>query len=86
MASTGRPELPDGEDSGAFIKSFGLQVKLLRERAGLMQAELGSRVGYSADQIAAVEQGRRIPKPELIDKIDEVLDAGEGPRVFRTGF
>lgn len=76
MASTGRPELPDGEDSGAFIKSFGLQVKLLRERAGLTQAELGSRVGYSADQIAAVEQGRRIPKPELIDKIDEVLDAG----------
>jgi transcriptional regulator with XRE-family HTH domain len=47
---------------------------------------LGSRVGYSADQIAAVEQGRRIPKTELIDKIDEVLDAGEGPRVFRTGF
>lgn len=76
MASTGRPELPDGEDSGAFIKSFGLQVKLLRERAGLTQAELGSRVGYSADQIAAVEQGRRIPKPELIDKVDEVLDAG----------
>lgn len=76
MASTGRPELPDGEDSGAFIKSFGLQVKLLRERAALTQAELGSRVGYSADQIAAVEQGRRIPKPELIDKVDEVLDAG----------
>lgn len=76
MASTGRPELPDGEDSGAFIKSFGLQVKLLRERAGLTQAELGLRVGYSADQIAAVEQGRRIPKPELIDKVDEVLDAG----------
>ncbi|MFD8458169.1 helix-turn-helix domain-containing protein [Streptomyces antimycoticus] len=76
MASAGRPELPDGEDSGAFIKSFGLQIKLLRERAGLTQAELGSRVGYGADQIAAVEQGRRIPKPELIDKADEVLSAG----------
>ncbi|MDN3060617.1 helix-turn-helix transcriptional regulator [Streptomyces sp. SRF1] len=76
MASAGRPELPDGEGSGAFIKSFGLQIKLLRERAGLTQAELGSRVGYGADQIAAVEQGRRIPKPELIDKADEVLSAG----------
>ncbi|MBO3678344.1 helix-turn-helix transcriptional regulator [Streptomyces sp. NEAU-YJ-81] len=76
MASAGRPELPDGEDSGAFIKSFGVQVKLLRERAGLTQAELGSRVGYGADQIAAVEQGRRIPKPELIDKADEVLGGG----------
>lgn len=76
MASAGRPELPDGEDSGAFIKSFGVQVKLLRERAGLTQAELGSRVGYGADQIAAVEQGRRIPKPELVDKADEVLGAG----------
>ncbi|WP_421110185.1 helix-turn-helix domain-containing protein [Streptomyces sp. NEAU-S77] len=60
----------------AFMRGFGLQLKLFREKAGLTQAELGSRVGYGADQVASVECGRRIPKPELIDRADEVLAAG----------
>ncbi|MFI0819913.1 Scr1 family TA system antitoxin-like transcriptional regulator [Streptomyces sp. NPDC021098] len=64
------------DESSAFLRGFGRQLKLLREAAGLTQAELGARVGYSADQIASVECGRRIPKPDLIDKLDEVLAAG----------
>jgi transcriptional regulator with XRE-family HTH domain len=36
---------------------------------------LGERVGYSEAQIAAVEQGRRIPKPELIDAVDREVGA-----------
>ncbi|PGH49920.1 helix-turn-helix transcriptional regulator [Streptomyces sp. Ru87] len=51
-------------------------MKLLREAAGLTQAELGARVGYGEAQIAAVEQGRRIPKPELVDAVDRVVGAG----------
>ncbi|NIY64659.1 XRE family transcriptional regulator [Streptomyces malaysiensis] len=51
-------------------------MKLFRERAGLTQADLGTRIGYSPDQVASVECGRRIPKPELVDKADEALDAG----------
>ncbi len=66
----------DGEASGAFLKCFGKQLKLLRERAELTQAELGSRIGYGADQVASVERGRRIPKPEMIEAADRVLDAG----------
>ncbi|MDB1087595.1 helix-turn-helix transcriptional regulator [Streptomyces sp. ACA25] len=73
---TGLPQLPDGEDSGTFLKSFGRQVKLFRERAGLTQPELAARLLYGPDLIGSVEQGKRIPKPELIDKADEVLDAG----------
>ncbi|MCP9208240.1 helix-turn-helix domain-containing protein [Streptomyces sp. NEAU-Y11] len=65
-----------GTERSAFLKGFGKQLKLLRERAGLTQAELASRVGYSTEQVASVECGRRIPKPELIDKADEVLEAG----------
>ena len=66
-----------GSDSSSpFTRGFGRQLKLLREKAGLTQGELGARVGYSADQIASVECGRRIPKPDLIDKVDEVLAAG----------
>jgi transcriptional regulator with XRE-family HTH domain len=77
--------MDSGADSGAggvepdsdveFLRCFGRQVKLLREVAGLTQAQLGERVGYGEAQIAAVEQGRRIPKPELIDAVDGVVGA-----------
>ncbi|MGC9495440.1 helix-turn-helix domain-containing protein [Streptomyces sp. WG7] len=70
-AGTGGTE-PDS--SGQFLRCFGRQVKLLREVAGLTQAQLGERVGYGEAQIAAVEQGRRIPKPELIDAVDRVVE------------
>ncbi|MFC8593668.1 helix-turn-helix domain-containing protein [Streptomyces atroolivaceus] len=65
-------------DDGAvgFLRCFGAQLRLLREREGFARAELGSRLGYGEDQIASVELGRRIPKPEMIDRADEVLGAG----------
>ncbi|MGO4753043.1 Scr1 family TA system antitoxin-like transcriptional regulator, partial [Streptomyces sp. 2MCAF27] len=65
-----------GTERSAFLRGFGKQLKLFRERAGLTRAELGSLIGYSVDQVASVECGRRIPKPDLVDKADEVLDAG----------
>ncbi|CAL9307231.1 hypothetical protein GCM10010478_41550 [Streptomyces erythrogriseus] len=62
-----------GADSnGEFLRCFGRQMMLLREAAGLTQAQLGERVGYGEAQIAAVEQGRRIPRPELVDAVDAV--------------
>ncbi|GAA2463768.1 helix-turn-helix transcriptional regulator [Streptomyces macrosporus] len=66
------PEDPSGE----FLRSFGRQIKLFRERAGLTQAQLADQLGYGEAQIASIEQGRRIPRPEMIDKADEVLEAG----------
>ncbi|MYW64881.1 helix-turn-helix domain-containing protein [Streptomyces sp. SID8379] len=66
-----------GAESGnGFLRCFGRQVKLLREAAGLTQAELGALVGYGEAQIASVEQGRRIPKPGLVADLDRVLGAG----------
>ncbi|MEV0300030.1 helix-turn-helix domain-containing protein [Streptomyces prasinus] len=66
----------EGTDSnGEFLRCFGRQMKLLREVAGLTQAQLGGQVGYGEAQIAAVEQGRRIPKPELIDAVDRAVRA-----------
>jgi transcriptional regulator with XRE-family HTH domain len=61
---------------GEFLRCFGRQIMLLREAAGLTQAQLGDRVGYGEAQIAAVEQGRRIPKPALVDAVDRVTGAG----------
>ncbi|WP_447037830.1 helix-turn-helix domain-containing protein [Streptomyces sp. DSM 118878] len=67
----------DGVDPGnGFLRCFGRQMKLLREAAGLTQAELGALVGYGEALIASVEQGRRIPKPELVDAVDRAVGAG----------
>ncbi|MEV6162878.1 Scr1 family TA system antitoxin-like transcriptional regulator [Streptomyces sp. NPDC052052] len=71
MAETERDEGAVG-----FLRCFGMQLRLLREREGLTRAELGSRLGYGEDQIASVELGRRIPKPETIERADVVLGAG----------
>jgi transcriptional regulator with XRE-family HTH domain len=65
------------EDPGdELLRSFGRQVKILRERAGLTRAVLGTHLGYSEAQIASIEQGRRIPRPDTIDKLDSLLDGG----------
>lgn len=65
------------DDSGsATLRYFGAQMKLLRGRASLSRAELGRRVGYSEPTIASFEQGRRVPKRELVEQFDAILNAG----------
>ncbi|WP_104784185.1 MULTISPECIES: helix-turn-helix domain-containing protein [Streptomyces] len=66
----------DGELSSDLIRAVGKQLKVLRERAGLTQRELGDRLGYSEDLISSVERGRRTPQRELLKAADELLDAG----------
>lgn len=64
------------DDSGAVMRAVGRQIKLWREAAGLTQAELGAAIGYGEELVSAVERARRIPRPEFLDKTDEVLGAG----------
>ncbi|MER5182664.1 helix-turn-helix transcriptional regulator [Streptomyces sp. NPDC002896] len=65
-----------GESEAGFLRCFGQQLRLLRTVKGLTRAELGARLGYGEDMVASVELGRRIPKPEFIERADEVLGAG----------
>ncbi|MFE9503653.1 helix-turn-helix domain-containing protein [Streptomyces anthocyanicus] len=71
-----RQQRPEDEPGTGVVTAFGRQLKLLRVRAGLERAEFGKRVGYSADTVASIEQGRRIPQARFIEKADEVLGAG----------
>ncbi|MFH8366247.1 helix-turn-helix transcriptional regulator [Streptomyces sp. NPDC018031] len=64
------------DDSGAVVKAVARQIKLWREAAGLRQAELGAAIGYGEELVSAVERGRRIPRPEFLDKADDALGAG----------
>ncbi len=67
---------PDDESGAAVVATVGRQLKAWREAAGLRACELGAAIGYGEDLIYKVEGGRRIPRPELLDRADEVLRAG----------
>lgn len=70
-------EQPDWDEGTAeLLKTVGKQVRLWRERIHLTQAELGKAIGYTEHQVSAVERGRRIAKPEFLDRADEALGAG----------
>lgn len=76
-AADERPEPEEGADEAVdLFRTIGKQVKLLRERAGWTQKELGDRLGYGEEQISSVERGRRTPQPEFLDAADELLEAG----------
>ncbi|MFE2562839.1 helix-turn-helix domain-containing protein [Streptomyces mirabilis] len=65
----------DGEQAGDLNRAIGKQVKVLRERAGLTQKELGDRLGYSEDLVSSLERGRRTPQREFLEAADELLAA-----------
>ncbi|MDQ0775288.1 transcriptional regulator with XRE-family HTH domain [Streptomyces aurantiacus] len=65
----------EDDESTAVLKAVGRQVKIWREAAGLRQPEFGAAIGYGEEMVSSVERGRRVPKPEFLDKADEVLGA-----------
>ncbi|MFD7283253.1 helix-turn-helix domain-containing protein [Streptomyces sp. NPDC059862] len=66
----------EDEEAAAVLRTVGRQIKMWREAAGKKQAELGAAIGYGEEMVSSVERGRRIPKPDFLDKTDEVLGAG----------
>ncbi|WP_330462003.1 helix-turn-helix transcriptional regulator [Streptomyces sp. NBC_00820] len=64
------------EESAAVLRTVGKVVKMCRERKGLTQAELGTAIGYSEEQVSSVERGRRAPKSQFLEAADEALGAG----------
>ncbi|MEU8467742.1 helix-turn-helix transcriptional regulator [Streptomyces sp. NPDC029006] len=71
-----RPETPaEANGSAAVFVVLGKQLRLLRERAGLSQREFGNLVNFGPDQISAMERGVRTPRPEFLQRADEILQA-----------
>ncbi|MFH8756606.1 helix-turn-helix domain-containing protein [Streptomyces atroolivaceus] len=67
---------PDDESGVAVVAAVGRQIKAWREAAGMRAGELGVAIGYGEDLVYKVEGGRRIPRPEFLDRVDEVCGAG----------
>ncbi|MBZ9642940.1 helix-turn-helix transcriptional regulator [Streptomyces sp. PSKA30] len=66
---------PDTEHP-AVGSAYGKLVRLFRERAGLTQQALADAIGYSLEQVASVEQGRRPAKVAFTEAAERVLGAG----------
>ncbi|MFI1149260.1 helix-turn-helix domain-containing protein [Streptomyces sp. NPDC020817] len=67
---------PEDEQGVAVVTALGRQLKVWREEAGMRAAEFGAAIRYGEDQVRKVEAGKRIPRPEYLDRADEVLGAG----------
>ncbi len=61
---------PDDESGAAVVATVGRQLKLRREAAGLRAGEFGRLIGYGEDLVYKVEAGKRIPRPEYLDRAD----------------
>ncbi|MFE9053334.1 helix-turn-helix domain-containing protein [Streptomyces mutabilis] len=64
-----------GDLPGAWA-AYGRLLQHLRKRAVLNQQQLGEAIGYSMEQVASVEQGRRPAKAAFTRAADRVLEAG----------
>jgi transcriptional regulator with XRE-family HTH domain len=69
---TGGGGEPEGPDS---LKAFGAVVQAFRKRARLTQEEFAPQVRYSVPTVASVEQGRRFPPADFVERAEHVLDA-----------
>lgn len=77
-ADEGRGDAANGgaePESSDSLKAFGEVLKSFRKRAGLTQEEFAPLVRYSQPTVASIEQGRRFPQPEFVERAEEVLDA-----------
>ncbi|MEW2522688.1 helix-turn-helix domain-containing protein [Actinacidiphila alni] len=73
----GEPETSDS------LRTFGAFVQGLREFRGLGREEFASRVGFSKHTIASIEQGRRMPDADFVERAEPVLgDTGALRRAF----
>ncbi|MGW4761845.1 helix-turn-helix domain-containing protein [Streptomyces pseudogriseolus] len=70
-----KKEEGEGDLPGAWA-AYGRLLQHLRKRAGLTQQQLGEAIGYSVEQVASVEQGRRPAKAAFTRAADRVLEAG----------
>ncbi|MFI1398967.1 Scr1 family TA system antitoxin-like transcriptional regulator [Streptomyces sp. NPDC020681] len=67
-------EVTESEPSDS-LKTFGAALQAFREHARLTQEALAPQMQYSAHYLASIEQGRRFPSHEFIERAETALDA-----------
>ncbi|MFF3732543.1 Scr1 family TA system antitoxin-like transcriptional regulator [Streptomyces sp. NPDC002476] len=65
----------DSDLPGVWV-AYGKLLQHLRKQAGMNQQALGDAIGYSQEQVASVEQGRRAAKEAFTVAADQTLASG----------
>lgn len=76
MANSRTKKRDKDDDRPVIWVGYGKLLKLFREHAGYTQQALADAVGYSYEQTASIEQGRRPAKAAFTDAAERVLSAG----------
>lgn len=74
----GRPVRKRGREDDerpAVWSAYGKLLRLFRDRARMSRQQLGDAIGYSVEQVASVEQGRRPAKAMFTEAADEAVNA-----------
>jgi transcriptional regulator with XRE-family HTH domain len=79
------PNKRTDDDRPAIWTGYGKLVKLFREEAGLTQQQLADAVGYSYEQVASIEQGRRPAKSAFTEAAERTLSARGTLRALQEG-
>lgn len=74
---------PEDEQGAAVVAALGRQMRARREALGMRVGDLAAAIQYGEALIYKVEGGKRIAKPEYLDKVDEALEAGGLIRAMR---
>jgi transcriptional regulator with XRE-family HTH domain len=54
--------------------TIGQKIKQIRKEKGLTQKELAQKLGFTSQNLAQYENGKRLPKTETLKKIANVLE------------
>ncbi len=68
------PEVRKGYDKSERAYQLSLQVRKIREKAGISQSELARRMGTTQPAIARLEAGEGNPNIDTLGKIADALD------------
>ncbi|MGW1745875.1 helix-turn-helix domain-containing protein [Streptomyces sp. NPDC002092] len=76
-------DVEPGDEIEPVVQAVGHLLKVCREAAGVRAAEFGELLGYGEDMIRKMERGQRIPRPEFLDRADDVLRAQGHLKAFK---
>jgi len=65
--------MASGREDHSGLALFAAELQAAREKAGLSQDALATRINYSASSVAMIESLRRAPAPDFATRCDDVF-------------
>ncbi|MEV5340304.1 helix-turn-helix domain-containing protein [Streptomyces sp. NPDC052773] len=75
-------DVEPGDEIEPVVQAVGRLLRVCREAAGMRVSDLAEVMGYGEDMIRKIERGVRIPRPEFLDRADQILNAQGHLRAF----